>query len=280
MKISLAQMKMKENMIDNLKASIEYIEKAANESCDFILFPEVQLTQFFPQDSGIDATQYLVTADGEEIKAMRDACKENRIASGPNVYLRENNKNYDASLVIDSKGDLLGISKMVHIASFPCFYEAEYYTPSDSGFKVYDVVIGEQICKIGVVVCFDRHFPESVRCCALQGAELIIIPTANLTNEPSDMFLWEIRVMAMQNSVYIAMCNRVGKEGGIEFSGESVVVDYCGNVIAMADEKEQLLTAVIDPKEAAKHRKNSAYFLSRRPSEYYAITKDIRTSGK
>ncbi|MDD2217698.1 MAG: carbon-nitrogen hydrolase family protein [Eubacteriales bacterium] len=274
MKISLVQMKMKENMTDNLEASIAYIKKAADESCDFILFPEVQLTQFFPQESGIDATQYLVTTDGAEIRAICDACKENCIAASPNVYLRDNNKNYDASFVIDSKGQVLGISKMVHIASFPSFYEAEYYAPSDDGFKVYDVMIDEQIYKIGVVVCFDRHFPESVRCCALQGAELIIIPSANLTNEPSDMFLWEMRVMAMQNSVYIAMCNRVGREGGIEFSGESVVVDYCGNVVSMANDKEQLLTAVIDLKEAARHRKNSPYFLSRRPSEYKAITEE------
>lgn len=272
MKLALAQMKMKESMADNLKASIDYMEKAAAESCDFIFFPEVQLTQFFPQDSGIDATKYLTNIDSAEISALRDACKKNRIAASPNVYLCENEKNYDASLMIDRNGDILGISKMVHIASFPCFHEAEYYAPSDSGFRVYDVMIDGRICKIGIVVCFDRHLPESVRCCALQGAELIIIPTANLIDEPSEMFLWEIRVMAMQNSAYIAMCNRVGKERKIEFSGESVVVDYRGNVVAMADGKEQLLTATIHPQEAAEHRKNSPYFLSRRPDQYRVMT--------
>jgi len=88
------------------------------------------------------------------------------------------------------------------------------------------------------VVCFDRHYPESIRTEALRGAELIIIPTANTKSEPSELFQWEIRVQAFQNYVNIAMCNRVGTEDQMEFSGESVVVDYNGNVITCADDRE------------------------------------------
>lgn len=77
----------------------------------------------------------------------------------PNLYLREGDRLFDASLLIGSDGGLQGVSKMVHIAQSPGFYEQSYYTPSDTGFRVYDTPLGS----IGIVVCFDRHFPESIR---------------------------------------------------------------------------------------------------------------------
>lgn len=90
--------------------------------------------------------------------------------------------------------------------------------------------------KIGIVVCFDRHYLESIRTEALKGANLILIPTVNTKAEPSEMFEWELRVQAFQSSVAIAMCNRVGVEGEMFFSGESIVVDENGNVIKKADD--------------------------------------------
>ncbi len=100
-------------------------------------------------------------------------------------------------LMIDSNEGLVGVSKMVHVYQANKFYEQDYYTPSEDGFKVYDTPFG----KIGIVICFDRHLPESIRSCAKQGAELIIIPTANTLDEPMEMFEWEIRVQAYQNIV-------------------------------------------------------------------------------
>ena len=98
-------------------------------------------------------------------------------------------------LMIDSNEGLVGVSKMVYVYQANKFYEQDYYTPSEDGFKVYDTPFG----KIGIVICFDRHLPESIRSCAKQGAELIIIPTANTLDEPMEMFEWEIRVQAYQN---------------------------------------------------------------------------------
>lgn len=98
---------------------------------------------------------------------------------------------------------------MVHVAQAEKFYEQDYYTPSDDGFKVFDTIYG----KIGIVVCFDRHYTESIRTEMLMGADLIVVPTVNTKAEPSEMFEWELRVQAFQNSVAVAMCNRVGTEG-------------------------------------------------------------------
>ncbi len=123
--------------------------------------------------------------------------------------------------------------------------------------------------KIGIVICFDRHMPESIRTCALRGADLVIIPTANISAEPLEMFLWEIRVQVMQNQVAIAMCNRVGKEGDVAFAGQSVVVDPYGNVVSETDDHEQLIITDIDLTQTAAARKQRPFLKLRRP-EWYA----------
>ena len=265
MRVALAQMRMSENAEDNLKASVCYIEQAASAGADVILFPELQLTPFFPASSGANVSNYLMTSDGNEVTAIRKACANNRLSASINLYLKEHNKCYDASIMIGKTGDLIGISKMVHIASFPHFYEAEYYTPSDTGFRVYDVRTNDSTVKVGVVICFDRHFPESIRSCAVQGAELILIPTANLTTEPAEMFLWELRVQAMQNSVAVCMCNRVGEENGLTFCGNSVMIDSGGEVLYYADGNERLIVRDVCVDRAP------VYLPFRRPDQYGAL---------
>ena len=153
---------------------------------------------------------------------------------------------------------------MVHIAQAKQFYEQDYYTPSDDGFKVFDTPHG----KVGIVICYDRHLPESIRTCALMGAQLIIIPTANTKTEPMELFEWEIRVQAMQNQVFVAMCNRVGMEGEMSFSGESLVVAPDGSLICKADDKEQILSCEIDLSEATRLREKVPYIATRRKEWY------------
>lgn len=265
MKIALFQMKNEGSVEKNLEKSLQAIKKAAGNSADLILFPEVQLTQFFPQYPGRDVRRLRVQPDSDIVRAFRRACRENHIMAVPNLYLELDGRPYDASLMIDKGGEILGIQKMVHVAQAPQFYERDYYTPSDDGFKVFDTDFG----KIGIVVCFDRHYPESIRTQALRGADLILVPTVNTKAEPSEMFLWEIRVQAFQNSVAIAMCNRVGREGDMDFSGESVVVDASGDVLLIADDTEQILYADTDLQESGKIRRAKPYTSLRRP-EFYA----------
>lgn len=121
---------------------------------------------------------------------------------------------------------------------------------------------------IGIVICFDRHLPESIRTCMLKGADLVIVPTANTKAEPMEMFEWEMRVQAMQNQVFIAMCNRVGTEGEMEFAGESLVIAPNGDVITKADDKEQLLTCDIDLQKIKEAREKLDYLSLRRPEQY------------
>ncbi len=264
MRLALVQMSNAGSIESNLVKSINAIKEASRQGADLVLFPEVQLTEFFPQYRFRDVTAYQVTMDSEIVRRFCDACKENNVMAVPNLYLSENDKNYDASILIDRTGQIKGVQKMVHIAQAEQFFEQDYYAPSEDGFQVFDTEFG----RIGIIVCFDRHYPESIRTEALKGANLILIPTVNTKAEPSEMFEWELRVQAFQSSVAIAMCNRVGVEGEMVFSGESIVVDENGNVIKKADDKEQILYADIDLKKSEKVRAQRPYTQLRR-TEFY-----------
>lgn len=264
MRLALAQMKNEGSIKSNLYKSIEYICKAAENKADIILFPEVQLTEFFPQYENIDVTEYKIQINSEIVKTFQDACKKSAIIAVPNIYLEEGEYCYDASIMIDQDGEIQGIQKMVHVAQAKQFCEQDYYTPSDEGFKVFNTKFG----KIGIVVCFDRHYPESIRTETLMGADLILIPTANTKSEPSEMYEWELRVQAFQNSVAIAMCNRIGVEDAMEFSGESIVIDASGEVIVKADDREQIVYVDIDLDESKKTRECKPYTNLRRVELY------------
>jgi len=264
MKLALAQIRISENMESNLRKALKFIRDAAEKGADLILFPEVQLSPFFPQYEGRMADQYLLPLTHSYIEEVRTACKENRIYASPNFYISENGKAYDMSLLINDRGEIIGRQKMVHIAQCEKFYEQDYYTPSEEGFAVFDTPLG----KIGIVVCFDRHYPESIRTEALRGADLILIPTANTKDEPSDLFQWEIRIQAFQSCVNIAMCNRVGLEGEMVFSGESIVADYNGSCIGLAGDQETLLIVDLDMEATASVRERKPYINLRRKSLY------------
>jgi predicted amidohydrolase len=264
MKLTMAQIKNDGSIEKNLAKCIAAIQKSAEQGADLILFPEVHLTEFFPQYPGQNVESYGIEIDSDIVAAIKEACVQNHIAAVPNIYLKENGRFFDASIFIDKTGEVIGIQKMVHIAQAEKFYEQDYYEPSDTGFQVFNTEMG----KIGIVVCFDRHYPESIRTESLMGAELILIPTVNTKSEPLEMFEWEIRVQSFQNSVAIAMCNRVGTEGDMVFAGESILTDANGNVIAKEDDSERLIFAEIDLQTVEKVRSEKPYTTLRR-TEWY-----------
>jgi len=207
---------------------------------------------------------YAMGEDAEALRLLAQKAGEHHYYLSPNVYLERNGHRYDASLWIGPDGQVQDIAKMVHIAQAKQFYEQDYYTPSNDGFHVFDTDIG----RIGIVVCFDRHYPESIRTEALMGADLILVPTVNEKAEPLTMFEWEIRVQAFQNSVAIAMCNRVGTEDDMQFAGESLVTDAYGNLICKAGDEEGGLYAEVDLKESSDLRNKKPYTQLRRTEDY------------
>jgi predicted amidohydrolase len=229
-----------------------------------IIFPELCLSPFFPQFPGRDASVYAMSIDDGAIQRIRAACQRLNLVASPNVYLLEGQRRFDASLMIDATGEIQGVSKMVHIAQVPGFYEQDYYAPSDTGFQVYEGALG----RVGIVICFDRHYPESTRTSTLRGAQLIVIPTANRMDEPRDLFECEMRTAAMHNGIFVAMCNRVGTEGDATFCGESLVVDPDGDVVFKAADSEELAVVNIDLSQVNVSRRKRPYLAIRRPETY------------
>ena len=264
MKLALCQMRMSADEAENLEQGLAALRTAAANGADLIVYPELQLHRFFPQYEGRDTADKLLTPDHPIVRQFQEACRQHHIMAAPNFYLQEPSGRFDATLLIDSDGTLLGRQKMVHIAQAAQFYEQDYYTPSPDGFKVFDTPFG----KVGIVICFDRHLPESIRTCALMGAQLVIIPTANTESEPMEMFEWELRVQAMQNQVFVAMCNRVGLEGEMDFAGQSIVVHPSGDVIVKADNAQRLVNCEIDLAEAELWRGKRPYISTRRKDMY------------
>jgi predicted amidohydrolase len=254
-------MGMEESLEANLDKSLARMREAASNGAELVCFPEIQFSPFFPQFPGGDASRYAMGIGHPAMRAMQRACIELGLVAIPNLYLEEDGRRYDASPVIERDGTILGISKMVHIVQMPLFYEQDYYTPSDSGFQVYHT----SAARVGVVICFDRHYPEGIRGCALQRAQLIVIPTAIVKGEPLELFEWELRVAAVQSGVFIAMCNRVGLEHDMEFCGQSLVVDPNGEVVVEADDSEQALYAEVDLDLIEKSREARPYLKLRRP---------------
>lgn len=260
MKIALAQMEISDNLDLNLEKTIDFIRTASENGAVLISFPEIHLTPFFPQYEHVDVENYLMDLNSKYIGEIKKACLNYDIYSAVNLYILEHENAYDMSLLIDNNGGIIGKQKMVHIKQAEKFYEQSYYVPSDEGFHVFETELG----KIGMVICFDRHYPESIRTAALKGAELILVPTANTSVEDCELFQWEIRVQSFQNNVIIAMTNRVGIEDEMEFNGQSIVSDVDGKIIAIAGGDEELLYANVDLSKS----KNKEYLDLRRKDFY------------
>ena len=270
MRIAMAQISTTGTIEQNIEKTIQTIRKASD--ADLLLFPEAQLTSFFPQYResevqcalGMTKEELAVSVQEERIQEIFRTVGEAHVWCSPNFYVKENGKYYDMSFAVDPQGTVVERAKMVHVVNAPQFYELDYYTPSEEGFRVFDTPFG----RIGIVICFDRHLPESIRTCALKGAQLILIPTVNTKAEPLEMFAWELRVQAYQNNVFIAMCNKTGKEGDMDFAGQSIVVDSDGNIVVIADDQEQIVYADVDLSQCAASRRNRPYITLRRPEFY------------
>ena len=183
-----------------------------------------------------------------------------------NLFERDGERTFDSSPVLDADGSLLGVTRMVHVADFACFHERGYYAPGDRGAPVYETAKG----RVGVAICYDRHYPEYLRALALGGADLVVVPQAGAVDEwPDGLYEAELRVAAFQNGVFTALCNRVGPEPRLEFAGESFVCDPHGEVLARAGRgTEETLHCALDLARLADCPARRLFLPDRRPELY------------
>jgi len=275
MRVALVQQKATKDKSENLSRGIAAIRKAAAQGAQLVCFAELAFEPFYPQrpsDGG--HLELAEPVPGPTTDALRTLAQELHIVIIPNLYERDGNAAYDTSPVIDADGRLLGAQRMVHIPDYDGFHEKTYYTPGNLGAPVFSTSAG----RIGVAICYDRHYPETMRAFALGGADLVLVPQAGAVGEwPEGLYEAEMRVAAFQNGVFVALCNRVGEENVLQFAGESFICDPRGEVIARAPASEDhLLLCNIDLKETEKSLARTLFFPDRRPGLYakWLKTKD------
>lgn len=265
-KVAAAQFSMAESAEENYRNSLRFIARAAAAGAELVVFPEGHLNRYVPQYQGLDPMSFAMPLDHPYVQGLRSACRKHHILACVGLCLLEGQAVYATSVLISENGEILCIGKKNHIVRTDHFYERDYFTPGDEGFAVADTSLG----KIGLIVCFDRHYPESYRACVRKGAELILVSVANEKAEPTEMFEWEIRVAAYQNSVNIVMSNRVGVEGAMDFCGQSVLVSPEGEVLARGADTEALLMAEFDMDSPEAVRKKRQYLPLLRPEAFQA----------
>jgi len=267
MKIALVQLVVTSSHHDSVDRGIEALHQAAEAGAEVVVYPELSFTPFYPQYPAGDCVLDLAEPiDGPTVRAFREAAAETRTVVITNLFERHGDRTFDSSPVIDSDGSLLGVTRMTHITDYDRFFERGYYHPGDNLAPVFKTAAG----RIGVAICYDRHYPEYMRSLALQGAELVVIPQAGVSDEwPDGMYENEVRVSSFQNGYFCAMANRVGTEGKLDFCGGSVVSDPFGRIVAQAPfNKEAVLYADIDLETCKSSPARKLFLRDRRPELY------------
>jgi len=267
MKIALVQQKAGGDIKSNVNKGINAVKDAAANAANVICFSELAFTPFYPQErSSGDNLELAEEIPGGITNAFSGLAKDLGVVIILNLFERAKKKTYDSSPVIDTDGKILGVTRMLHITDYELFYEKDYYHPGDTGVKVYDTEFG----RIGVSICYDRHYPEYMRALALAGAEIVFIPQAGAKGEwPEGLYEAEVRTAAFQNGYFTALCNRVGEEKRLDFAGESFVCDPNGGIIARAGEgTEEILYADIDLSAVESSHAKKLFFKDRRPELY------------
>lgn len=268
MRIALAQLSAGPDRAANLARALETMTAARQAGADLIAFPEVILDRFFPQVPGDrEALKLAEPVPGPTSDAIAARARDLGLVTVFNLYeLDEQGRRFDSSPVYDADGMLLGITRMIHITDYEGFHEQDYYHPGDKGMPVYDTRVG----KVGVAICYDRHYPEVMRALGVAGAELVVIPQAGTVGEwPEGLYEAEVRTAAFQNGYFTALANRVGLEGRLHFSGESFVVDPEGRVLARGKSLEEDLVLADVDLSACRNSTARKLFWKHRRAELY-----------
>ena len=248
---------------------VSLVEEALKDKPRLILLQELFNTIYFPQYE--DKRYFCHT---EEIpgkttdRIMKVIGGSVTVVVAP-VFEKENESYYCSAAIVDSKEGVVGVYRKLHIPSVPGLHETYYFKPGDRGHVVFDTRAG----KLAVMLCYDRHFPESARLYGLHRADIVCVAAAT-PKSARNIWLAEMRAHAFSNGFHLACSNRSGTEDGIEFLGSSFICDNRGELLAQAGQNEDaIISADLDIDSARKTRANSSFFRDRRPSEYGDIAR-------
>ena len=270
---------------ENLEKTVLKVEEAARGGAQIVCLPELFRSQYFCQREDAALFDLAESIPGPSTETLSKVAKEKKVTIVVPLFERRAAGVYHNSLiVIDEKGEIAGLYRKMHIPDDPAYYEKFYFTPGDKGFQA----IKTSHTTIGPLICWDQWYPEAARLTALQGAELLVYPTAigwhpvEKVKEGSaqrEAWITIQRSHAIANGVFVISVNRVGHEippgggDGIEFWGSSFVCDPFGVILAQASvEKEDVLLVDIDLSRIEETRRNWPFLRDRRIDAYGGIT--------
>ncbi len=257
-----------------LEAHVPLIDKAGAAGVQVLCFQEVFNQPYFCPSQ--DAKWYAAAEripDGPTVKLMQDLANKHKMVIVVPIYEEAmTGVYYNAAAVIDADGSYLGKYRKTHIPHVAGFWEKFFFKPGASNYPVFDT----RYCKLGVYICYDRHFPEGWRALALNGAEYIVNPSATVAGLSEYLWKLEQPAAAVANGVYIGAINRVGSEGPWnigEFYGQSYFVNPRGQIEAIASrDKDELVVHDMDFDKVREVRNLWQFFRDRRPETYGVLT--------
>jgi beta-ureidopropionase len=263
--------KIKKAMIEK---HLKLIEQAAKKGVQVLCLQELFYGPYFCAEQ--DSRWYELTEpvpDGPTTKLMQKLAAKHRMVIVVPVYEKEmTGLYYNTAAVIDADGRYLGKYRKHHIPQVaPGFWEKFYFTPGDTGYLTFQT----KYARIGVYICYDRHFPEGARILGMNGAEIVFNPSATVAGLSE--YLWELEqpAHAVANGYFVGAINRVGKEAPWnigEFYGKSYFCNPRGKIIAQASRnKDEIVVADLDLDMIAEVRNLWQFFRDRRPESYQQI---------
>ena len=286
--VAAIQMKMSQLPVENIAHAEALVREAAEQGAQIVLLPELFERSYFCQERRYDYLDYAQpVSENPAVARMMVVARELSVVIPVSFYERDGNSQYNSVAMIDADGTLLGVYRKTHIPDDHYYQEKFYFTPGNTGFRVFETRYG----KVGVGICWDQWFPEAARAMALLGADILLYPTA-IGSEPilltDSMPHWRRTMQghSAANIIPVVAANRVGEErvtpcpenGGqksaLVFYGSSFLTDETGEIIAGADrESECVLTARYDFDRIRQERRNWNVFRDRRPETYDILTR-------
>jgi len=277
-KVAATQMACTWNREETLKKADRLVREAAKQGAKIILLQELFETPYFCQKHDFTYMDLCTTLEeNPAVNHFKEVAKELDVVIPVSFFERAGNTAFNTIAVIDADGTVLGKYRKTHIPDGMPYAEKFFFTPGDTGFKVWKT----KYVNIGVGICWDQWFPEAARCMALMGAELLLYPTA-IGSEPvlqkDSRPHWQscMQGHAAANIMPVIASNRIGKEvqgdSEMTFYGSSFIADETGEIVAQADrETEGVITAEFDLDEIAKTRREWGVFRDRRPEMYQVL---------
>lgn len=286
--VAAVQMSCLGSVSENIAKAESFVREAAKKGAQIVLLSELFETTYFCQERNYDYYHLATTVEeNPAVQHFQKICRELSLVMPISFYEKSGNTTFNSIAMIDADGGVLGIYRKTHIPDDHYYQEKFYFSPGDTGFQVWDTAYA----KVGVGICWDQWFPETARCMALMGAEVLLYPTA-IGSEPilecDSMPHWR-RVMqghSAANIIPVVAANRIGTEtvtpseanGGqsssLTFYGSSFITDETGALVEECDRtSEGILVHTIDLDAVRDMRLEWGLFRDRRPEHYTPIMK-------